>query len=206
MIKTIKLKENELEKIIEIREQSERVEKLHGVVNHKYRKSEMDWLVQSLGLEGKITGGNYFQTPNPFHVHTDTGKRHDLGELDPKWNIVVPLMEDPDFKTVIFEQQWKGNASHFWIGSLFKYFPDPVYNERKSDLYGVENLTNKPFDVNDYINYMTHLPYENLYSMSIKQVVEWKLGEAIIFDSTLLHSSSNFTPKTKAGLTVLVSS
>lgn len=205
MVRVQKLESGSLDRILEMKETCERVEKLHGVVNHKIKmKSDFNWLRDELSLEGKITGGNFFETPNPFHIHTDTGKREELGELNPKWNIVVPLVEDPTFKTVIFDQQWSGNAAHFWVGSLFKYFPEPVYNEKRTDYEGVENLTGKDFDVDDYVKYLRHLPYETVNGLSIKSVVPWKLGEVLVFDSTLLHSSSYFT-KYKKGLTLLVS-
>jgi hypothetical protein len=204
LIQTVKISTQDLDRILEIRSKSERVEKHTGVVNYRYSKKEMNWLVEKLGLTGTITGGNFFETVNPFHVHTDTGKAKDLGNLKPKWNIVVPLSEQEDFNTVIFNQQWNGDASHFMIGSIYKYWPDPVYNLRKTDYTGVEGLTSIPFDEDDYLNYLTHLPYETVQGLSIKKVIPWSIGEVLIFDSTLLHCSSKFDG-IKSGLTVLVS-
>jgi hypothetical protein len=181
-----------------------RVEKHNGVVNYKYSKESIRWLLDDLDLKGTITGGNYFETVNPFHVHTDTGKREELGDLKPKYNIVVPMAEDPSFNTVIFDQQWHGDASHFLVGSIYKYWPDPVYNLRKTDYEGVENLTSLPFNEDDYMNYLLHMPYETVQGLTIKQVVPWKKGQVLVFDSTLLHCSSYFNSK-KLGLTVLVS-
>ena len=204
MIEIKKLTEDQINKILDIRDNSERVEKLHGIVNYRFPKSNFEWLLEDLNISGKITGGNYFQTPNPFHVHTDTGKKEDLGDLTPKYNIVIPLTEAEDHNTVIFDQQWHGDASHFMVGSIYKYWPDPVYNLRKSSYHGVQGITDFNFDVVQYRTYLKHLPYETVQGLSIKKVVPWHIGEALIFDSTLLHCGSYFSG-IKKGLTILVS-
>lgn len=204
MIEIKKLTEDQINKILDIRDNSERVEKLHGIVNYRFPKSNFEWLLEDLNISGKITGGNYFQTPNPFHVHTDTGKKEDLGDLTPKYNIVIPLTEAEDHNTVIFNQQWHGDASHFMVGSIYKYWPDPVYNLRKSSYHGVQGITDFNFDVVQYRTYLKHLPYETVQGLSIKKVVPWHIGEALIFDSTLLHCGSYFSG-IKKGLTILVS-
>lgn len=187
----------------DIRDKCERREKLHGVVNWKLPKKEVEWVLKKLGIEGIITGGNYWQTPNPFHVHTDTGKQSELKGIKPKYNIVIPLNVHPTFKTVIFDQKWYGDAVHFWVGSLYKYFPDPVYNERKSDYKYVQNMINEDFNFRDYATLLTHLPYETLQGLSVNTVIPWNIGQAIVFDSQYLHCSSNFTG-VKEGLTILV--
>jgi len=193
-----------LEHITVWKQRCERVEKLHGVVNYKFPKKEAQFILDYLKIEGTITGGNFFETPNPFQIHTDTGKADELKDLKPYLNIVIPLVEQEDFNTVIFDQSWNGDASHFMVGSVYNYWPDPVYNLRKTDYSGVENLCNLPFDEDDYLNYLTHLPYETVQGLSIKEVVPWKVGQVLMFDSTLLHCSSNFTG-IKKGLTILVS-
>jgi|SRR6056297_3657254 len=204
MIKKNNITSTQLQRIQSIYNNSKRVEKLHGVINYKFPKECFNWILEDLEIQGIITGGNFFETPNPFHIHTDTGKKEELGELSPKYNIVIPLTEKEDHNTVIFNQQWHGDASHFMIGSIYKYWPDPVYNLRKTSYSGVKNLTSLPFDKDDYMNYLAHLPYETVQGLSVKQVVPWKVGEALIFDSSLLHCGSYFKG-IKKGLTILVS-
>lgn len=204
MVELRQLTKTQLTQINNIKSTSERIEKHHGIVNFKFPKKQFDWLLEDLAITGKITGGNFFETPNPFHVHTDTGKKADLGNLKPKYNIVIPLTESDDHNTVIFDQQWHGDASHFMIGSIYKYWPDPVYNLRKTSYHGVKGLTDLNFDVNMYKTYLKHLPYETVQGLSIKQIVPWKVGEVLIFDSSLLHCGSYFTG-IKKGLTILVS-
>lgn len=204
MVEIKKLTSAQQDKILDIKSASERVVKHHGIVNYKFSKEDFNWLLEDLNIAGKITGGNFFETPNPFHVHTDTGKKEELGKLTPKYNIVIPLTEAEDHNTVIFDQQWHGDASHFMVGSIYKYWPDPVYNLRKSSYHGVENIGSFNFDINLYKSYLTHLPYETVQGLSIKQVVPWRIGEALIFDSSLLHCGSHFRGS-KKGLTLLVS-
>lgn len=185
--------------ILKERSKSERVEKLHGIVNHKLRKSNLHWILEELGYcDHSIVGGNFFSTPNPFHIHTDNGK-----DNQPDFNILIPLTDQGDFTTVIFDQVYSGWASHFWIGTLYKYFPDPIYNERKTDFSGVDGLVDTPFNTQQYINYLTHLPYETLNGLSIKQTHDWNIGDVYEFECNRLHCSSNFTG-TKEGLTLLV--
>lgn len=189
----------DIERILQERSESERVEKLHGIVNYKLRKPNLHWILEELGYgDHKIVGGNFFCTPNPFHVHTDNGI-----ENEPDFNILIPLSESPDFNTVIFDQTYTGHASHFWVGSIYKYFPDPIYNERKTDYNGVVGLTQLHFDRDDYLKYLTHLPYETLQGLSIKKVHNWHLGDVYEFECNRLHCSSNFKG-TKEGLTLLV--
>lgn len=194
----------QLKKIFFILDNSEKVEKLHGVVNYKFDKKEFNWLLQDLNISGKITGGNFFETPNPFHIHTDTGKKEELVGLIPKFNIVIPLTENEDHNTVIFNQHWYGDASHFMVGSIYKYWPDPVYNLRKNNYQDVEGLSDTDIDFDVYKKYLKHLPYETVQGLSIKEIVPWNIGEALVFDSTLLHCGSYFNGF-KKGLTILVS-
>lgn len=189
----------DIDRILQERSESERVDKLHGIVNYKLRKQNLHWILEELGYgDYKIVGGNFFCTPNPFHIHTDNGK-----ENEPDFNILIPLSEQDDFTTIIFDQTYTGYASHFWVGSIYKYFPDPVYNERKIDYNGVQNLTGRPFSQTDYIKYLTHLPYETLHGLSIQRTHKWNIGDVYEFECNRLHGSSNFSG-TKEGLTLLV--
>lgn len=189
----------DIERILEERSNSERVEKHYGIVNYKLRKPNLHWILEELGYgDHKIVGGNFFNTPNPFYVHTDNGK-----DNKPDFNILIPLNEHADFTTILYDQLYSGYASHFWVGSLYKYFPDPVYNEPKRDYDGVIGLINETFDVSMYLKYLTHLPYETLQGLSVQRVHNWKVGDVYTFECNRLHSSSNFKG-TKEGLTLLV--
>ena len=55
---------------------------------------------------------------------------------------------------------------------------------------------NKSVINKDYIAFLTHLPYNNLYGLSMSHVFDWNVGSAMIFDSSLLHCSNDFFPDT----------
>jgi len=176
-------------------ENSKKIEKHSGIVNYKFDKSLAS---EILGIDN-IVGGNFFETPNPFHVHVDTGLASD--KFRPKYNLLIPMSEEKDHKTVIFDQTYNGEASHFMVGSIYKYWPDPVYNKRKTDFRLVEGLQN--MCIENYVNYLTHIPYESVKDLSIKKVIDWKMYQPIIFESKYLHCSSNFNG-IKKGLTLLI--
>lgn len=193
------MKELDVERILLERDQSPYVEKQHGVINYTLNKANHVWILKELGFNNHtIVGGNYFTTPNPFHVHTDNGK-----DNQPHFNIVIPLNEQADFHTVVFDQTYGGWASHFWVGSLYKYVPSPVYNAPKRDWEGVYNLSEIPLSIELYIQHLSHLPYESVEPLSVKEIHTWKAGHPFTFECDRLHCSSNFKG-IKEGLTLLV--
>lgn len=189
----------DVEHLLWLRDNSERVEKHHGIINHKLVKKNYYWLLERYGIEGEIVGGNFFSTPTPFFVHTDSG----TPEHKPDLNLLIPLNEGRNFNSVVFEQTYNGNGAHFYVGNAFKYFPDPLYNKRMTDYSEVEGVVRYPFNEDDYMNYLTHIPYESLNGLSIEEIHRWKLGKGIIIPSNKLHCSSNFNG-VKEGITVLI--
>ena len=132
----------------------------------------------------------------PFFVHTDTGKE-EVNNLLPYKNIVVPLTQsskDQPCYTVLFKQRWYGQSCMFWKGPLFKKSKTD-YNYKLEDYSTLENFTNRNMSINEYTNFLTHLPYNNLHGLSVECVYEWNIGDIIIFDCTQLHSSNDFTSK-----------
>jgi hypothetical protein len=187
------------EHLLWLRDNSEKVEKHHGIINHKIVKNNYKWLLEKYNISGEIVGGNYFSTPIPFFVHTDSG----TPDHKPDINLLIPLKEQDDFNTVVFNQTYNGNGAHFYVGSTFKYFPDPVYNKRMDTYDEVEGLVDNDFNVDDYLNYLTHIPYAALNGLSIECVHKWKYGHGIIIPSNKLHCGGNFNG-VKEGLTLLI--
>ena len=195
----------DIQYINEQKEKAQQVNKLGSVLNWKYDNIEefTTW------FEGKIKtqlsqnfethGGNFFKTSLPFFVHTDTG-RDEVENLLPYKNIVVPLTQstkDQPCYTVLFKQRWYGQASMFWKGALFKRSRTD-YNHKVEDYTLLENYTDTNISVNEYIRFLTHLPYHNLHGLSIDRVFEWNVGDIIVFDCTQLHSSNDFTSQGSA--------
>lgn len=190
----------DIDRILKDRENCKRIDKLHGIYNHRIEKSSLHWILEELGHgDCEIVGGNYFTTPVPFHIHTDNGK-----ENEPDFNILVPLTPNrQQFATILFDQTYSGYAAHFRKGSLGQYLDRPVYNEIKYDFEGVENLWPAPFDEDMYMNYLTHMPYEWFNGLSVHSIFHWGLGSHLEFPCNQLHCSANFSG-VKEGLTLLV--
>jgi len=190
-----------IDRLLLFRDQCEKIEKHNGITNYKFDKKDAQWILDELDIKGTIVGGNFFSTPNPFIVHTDTGKKSENNT--PSHNIVIPLTSEKDHYTVIFKQTYDGDAAHFMVGSVYKYWPDPVYNIRKDNYNDVQNLN--WMDQENYFKYLTHLPWETIKKLSIEKIVKWEIGVPIIFESKQLHCSANFC-KRKEGLTLLIAS
>ncbi|NQY99633.1 MAG: hypothetical protein HRT45_03070 [Bdellovibrionales bacterium] len=172
-----------------------------GILNFKYDKGGVvEGFIESL-MEpylGKIVrhGGSFVSTSVPFHVHTDTGKTDEMGDqYFPYKNILIPLSassESQQLSTIFFNQRNFGQASHFWRGERFEG-QVPKYNFKVTDYQDLIGFTNEHFDQDDYEKYLTHLPYENLFGLSIDRIVEWSIGDVIVFDCSQLHASNNFS-------------
>ena len=57
------------------------------------------------------------------------------------------------------------------------------------------------FDSFDHEKYLKHIDINNLKGLKILMVYKWKIGDILIFDRTLLHSSSCNIITHKIGLT-----
>lgn len=194
----------DIDTIKQLEQEYRQVDKHRNVKNTQYKDNDeivhflQERLVPYIG-EYVRHGGNYFRTSFPFCVHTDTGKYPALKEdMIPYKNVVIPLIEtskNAPCKTVIFHQRHYGEASHFLRGPLLRE-GTPDWNHKIVDYEHLENYTNNPFNAKDYIDFLTHLPYNNLYGLSMSHVFDWNVGSAMIFDSSLLHSSNDFFPDT----------
>ncbi|MDC3171601.1 hypothetical protein OA856_01030, partial [Pelagibacteraceae bacterium] len=50
----------------------------------------------------------------------------------------------------------------------------------------------KPFDRTLYEKYLTHHDYEDLYDLEIELIYKWNIGDMLIWDRTMLHSSDDY--------------
>lgn len=189
---------DEIEFLIAKQKEFETVNKQGAVNNWRYSNQPefIEWLEtrfkKVLSRDFEMHGGNFFKTNVPFFVHTDTAKDHDF---IPYKNIVVPLInpqENHPCYTVMFKQRWYGEATMFWKGPIF-LSAKPDYNHKVVDYTELEGYTNKDISVDLYKRFLTHMPYNNLHGLSIDRVLQWKVGDILIFDCTQLHSSNDFT-------------
>ena len=56
-----------------------------------------------------------------------------------------------------------------------------------------EHITvGKDFDRDLYKKYLSHQPYDDLRDLEIHTVYKWKLGDVLVWDRSLIHSSDNY--------------
>lgn len=132
-------------------------------------------------------------------IHVDSG----YGNLKPTVQYLFPLVSDGG-STVFFDNYWQGKASKFvkdksiYDGGGHFYKRD----DRITDYSEIKNYNDRPFDKEIYEKYLSHLPYNNMHGLTVSDIVEWNLGDCIVWNRNQLHSSSN-THKHKIGLSVL---
>lgn len=141
-------------------------------------------------------------------LHTDANVN---GKSKKYHNVSIPLIvEDGVARTVFFDNWWYGPKRAF---SLDKTLPQTEEDRRPDQgdafTYEFDKLTNyKPdakFDEKTHAELLAHIPIEYLHGLTLKQVVEWKLGDCFVSDSQQLHSGG-LGQHRKVGITVFTHS
>lgn len=181
-------KETELKKDYAIQKQA-------NVKNVNVDNELWDFILTKVDLElANKTGGNYFKTKTPFVIHTDTPHEKNIV---PFKNVLIPLTTGGgNCYTVFLKQRHFGVGAHFLRSKKYKDFT-PDKNIKITNYEHLEYYTGKDFDKDIYEQYLTHMPYDNLYGLSFETAIEWKVGDIMIFDATQLHCSNNFTNQTE---------
>ena len=137
-----------------------------------------------------------------FQIHADSG----YNNAHIHKGIIVPL-DCTQGSTVFFDNYWHGNGAKFVRDTdPFEHVKDldqqlSTKDQRITDYSEIDNFNNQPFDQHFYNKYLTHIPYENLYGLTVDQIVPWIPGDVIVFDRTQLHCASNEHDR-KIGVTV----
>jgi hypothetical protein len=154
-----------------------------------------------------IDGGNYFETVFPYRLHVDTGQAP-VKKLH--YNVVIPLkLWTQDYqpqhnKLIITDQTWQGDAAFFVRGD-----PGAVseYNICVRDYDTVGNL-GQGIDP-QLAGLCSHLNPQSLWGFTVKQTVDWRPGDVIIFRRHYIHTTSNWRDlagvKMKLGLSLFTS-
>ncbi len=141
-------------------------------------------------------------------LHTDANVN---GKSKQYHNVSFPLIvEEGVARTVFFDNHWYGPKRAF---SRDKTLPQTEEDRRLDQgdafSYEFEKLTNfKPeekFDEKVHAELLSHISIENLHGLTLKQVVEWKIGDCFVADSQQLHSGG-LGQRRKVGITVFTHS
>ena len=155
-------------------------------------------------------GGSYVDTPVAFHAHTDTGKLEEMeNRYAPYKNVLIPLSEscgETPFSTVFFKQRHFGQAAHLWRGKDFEN-ETPLYNFKMTEYDSLFENTGLPFNKEHHELYLNHLPIESLFSLSLGRVIDWCVGDLILFDCSQIHASRSLgdQDQVKSSLTMFTS-
>ena len=108
----------------------------------------------------------------------------------------IDIMDINDFYNELLKynnsnMSYKGNV--FFVDESFKNYIEYLtkskrYNQRTNK----HIISDKKFDMRHYENYMSHQPYNDLQSLEIDRVIEWKIGDLVYWDRCRIHSSDNF--------------
>ena len=146
----------------------------------------------------KLIGGKFNLLLGPYRLHTDSGK-HKESKIYKQ--IIIPLYWDFNLPvyTMLYDQRWSGCQARFQRGvsqDSDQKFETPthmtVVDYEDSDIH---NLTNLPFDKEDYDNFLTHINYESLWGFSIELAAKWERRCLIAYDRSVIHSSCHFAAK-----------
>ena len=108
----------------------------------------------------------------------------------------IDIMDINDFYNELLKynnsnMSYKGNV--FFVDESFKNYIEYLtkskrYNQRTNK----HIISDNKFDMRHYENYMSHQPYNDLQSLEIDRVIEWKIGDLVYWDRCRIHSSDNF--------------
>jgi hypothetical protein len=149
----------------------------------------------------KCLGDNVFKHNYPYFPHVDTDERY------PIINFLIPLYVDGNESQhfVIFDQYITDTSPKTWLGNL-QMDGDFVKNKKSSFMYldpSVKNLTNDDIDDKFYATYLEQqYRSKELFRGCSGNAVEYKPGNAIMFDSKYIHCSGKMTAKYKIGLSL----
>jgi hypothetical protein len=157
-------------------------------------------IIKFLNPNYEVQWAHFLKELSPYLVHTDTTESKNYL---PYKVIMMPLeIEGESTHTVFFNQRYLGPPSAFMKGTDLSL---EVCNT-KTNYEDIEKYENGgEFSQQTHLDYLDHIPPSMLQGLSIDKIVEWRLGDLIIFDSCQLHCSSSFQKfkvKSKSALVI----
>lgn len=173
-----------------------RVFGLNTTQSQRYLHSKLQSILK---FPFKITGGNFFRTSVPYMLHADTG----IDENCALYRIVVfPLsitcnentQYDEHFNSLtIMDQRWYHQAAFFMKGEEHRFdVKKKEYNQPVNDYSLIDGYVNTPFSKERFDDIFSHLNYDSFEGMSELFTAPWRIGDAITFDRSNIHTASNF--------------
>lgn len=164
--------------------------------DHPFVKHITQYL-QQFYLPFKVRSAHIFEVSRPHVVHIDD----DFKYPDIYKGFVIPLetvgAPCDRAKFVVFDQYYYNGPAKFFKGEK-EDFTEVYYNENITDYTDVYGTVTTEFPQDMKVMLLNHLKPEWLEGLSISAYFPWTIGSVISFDSSALHSASDFT---RAGIT-----
>lgn len=135
---------------------------------------------------------------SPTQIHTDSINVET--DLPPHKNIMIPLSINGHIdrtsdwdgcQTIYFDQVWLERCGR----SLFKHGYRSENLRENIEVYdysGLDNLTDKQFPSEPYMQYLTHIPYAHCSGLSVETIAQWEPFAPVLFDRNRLHTANNY--------------
>lgn len=150
------------------------------------------YLNEILGPDHEFSTGAYKSSRSPYIIHVDSSAQlekygcmlFDDGKIKQNKAVLIPLVEGPEFRTIVFVERSDIN---------------PTVSMLKSKQTDIKNhLVPEDFSHDRLFNIINYLPIEIDY--------QWELGDVVVWERNQWHISSNFArfDKTKKFLVLFI--
>jgi hypothetical protein len=134
-------------------------------------------------------------------IHTDSWQPDENKNKKLGYALLIPLKIEPEHietSTIVFDQHLKEENS----ASVAKFDEQEEWNIDKNinlDQSLINAKTDSVISNEFYEKYLTHTSYTDVKNLSPTRYV-WNVGDAIVWDRKLLHTSENFNKNLKSKL------
>ena len=186
-----------------------------GPVTYDYfpnKEEHTDWWTKADKFVTEFIGDhwtfatNFYKVDQPHILHNDDSVRWipDLYKT-----VVIPLEIEKQANFAVFDQCYLDGPVKLRHGGKPKHKnhdkPQVYYNQDLLDNSELIGYTGQMFDELLYNKYFTHLPIQRFTGLTVEQIVDWKPGDIIVFDTARIHCAANFLAngiKTKLGYSI----
>jgi hypothetical protein len=159
-----------------------------------------DTIKEYVDIDSNI-GDNIYKHSYPYYPHVD------IDDSYPSVNFLIPLFVADNKKQhfVIFDQYVENTKSKTWLGNL-ELEGEFVKNSKNKYIHtdpDVKNCTINEIDENFYKEYLEHAGRDRkLFFGCSGNAIEYKPGNAIIFDSKYVHCTGKMVADYKIGVSL----
>lgn len=151
---------------------------------------------------GFVSAATFTNWVEQVELHTDSWQPQEDKTKKLGYSVLVPLQIEPisaTTSTIIFNQ-YADNKSSL---TTEKFEQDEKWNISEHITTAKANIINKTKNTLDkkfYEKYLNHIDYDMIKNFADPTRYEWKVGNAIVWDRMLFHTSETFQPALESKL------